>query len=417
MKYDNWIGKGFDRWSTGEYSPGQLDALHDFINSFILLSGAYRSGKSEIGARLALRHATLFPNAKVGIFRRHLASLKKSTLRTCLELCHRSWLLPGSDGWSNTELEAHLINGSTIYFIGCDSPDKLGSIELTFAFIDEASEISEESLGMIQGRLSGQLTYPPNFHTLPQDTQTFIEITKDIRQVYLACNPKSKHHFLYKRFIKDPKPGHISYNSNSVSNPNLPEVYLLNNLSAYAKPGVSQDWILEQIRLIRSGEKPANGLHLQPYLTEFGQRNLLGLWVALEGAIYQLSEDTHLVTKAPSSWGKPTGKLIAGVDFGFHSPRAILLQEYAPKLTDAYGLPIKSKSNYLAIRYWNEAEATDDDLISCLETWDSEYNIHRIYMPHDRPAAKRTANVPSEPPKYAPPKPKYSPESPSYPAS
>lgn len=167
MRYETKIGSGFRRWSEGTYSPGQLEAFNDFTSSFILLSGAYRSGKTEIGARAALRHAYFFPGAKVGIFRQHLASLRRSTLGSVLELLHPSWI----GDWSNTQLECRLKNGSSIAFIGADYSDRLGSIELSMAFIDEAHELSEESLGMIQGRLSGTLRLPRNIDDYPSTSR------------------------------------------------------------------------------------------------------------------------------------------------------------------------------------------------------------------------------------------------------
>ena len=380
MRYEHLIGKGFSRWSQGEYSPGQLEALYDYDNSFILLSGAYRSGKSEIGCRTAIRHAIFFPNAKVGIFRAHLASLRQSTLKTFVELMHPSWVR----SWSNTHLHAELVNGSTISFIGADFADRLGSIELTYGFIDEAAELSEESLGMIQGRLSGALEKPPNYDELPQHIREYISETIDVRQVVLACNPKSTTHYLYKRFIEEPQPGHVVYNSNSISNPNLPEVYLLNNLSAYARPGVTRDWVLEQIRAVRSGEANPDGLHMAPHLTPFGQRNLLGLWVALDGAIYDLDEANHVVDEVPQDWGPCLGHFVGG-DFGFHNPRLAVFRHHkfvqGGQLTDGY----------IFVEGWSQKEATGDDMVQAMEKLNEKYDFKYAYLPHDQPGIKKTA--------------------------
>lgn len=374
MRYEMTIGQGFDRWNSGEYTPGQIEAFHDFENSFILLSGAYRSGKSEIGARAAIRHAIFFPGAKVAVIRQYISSLRKSTLRTVLELIHPSWV----KSWSNTFLEMELINGSRISFIAAESPDKLGSIELTFAFIDEASEVSEESLGMISGRLSGALQLPPNFDELPDNIQAYLLGTLEKRQVYLACNPKGKSHYLYKRFIEEPKPGHVCYTSNSVSNNNLPEVYLVNNLSAYAVQGVTAEWITEQIRAIRSGEKSTDGMHLKPFLTEFGQRNLLSLWVALEGRIYNISED-FLVDEAPEFWGEPTGNYYASMDYGFKNGRVMLYEEYL----------YRGQEHYLVIDYWAKKDCLDSEFVEKIHDWDLQYTLTKAWVPHDAGSVRK----------------------------
>ena len=344
------------------------------------MSGAYRSGKSEIGSRGCIRHAIFFPNAKVGVFRAHLASLRKSTLISVLELIHPSWV----KSWSNTYLQMELLNGTTISFIGADSSDRLGSIELTYAFIDEASELSEESLGMIQGRLSGALSLPPNWDQLPENIQEYTKQTVDIRQVLLACNPKSTGHYLYKRFIDEPQPGHVTYTSNSISNPNLPEVYLVNNLSAYVRPGVTREWILEQVRAVRNGQVSPDGLHMKDHLTPFGQRNLLGLWVALEGAIYDMDEAEHTCEAAPAEWGQVVDYW-AGIDFGYHNPRIAIFAEYKAVIG---GVPL---SHYLFIEGWHKKDCTADDLVLELERLYEKYNFKHAYLPHDQPGIKKIA--------------------------
>lgn len=382
MRYENWIGRGFHRWESGRYTEGQLKAFFDYSNSFVLMSGSYRSGKSEIGCRAAIRHMHAFPFAKVGIFRQHQASLKKSTLLTFLELIHPSWV----GNWSNSDLTLTLKNGSTAMLIGAEMPERLGSIELTFAFIDEASELSESSLGMIAGRLSGPLDKPHNFLSLPRDRQEYVTETMEVRQMFLATNPKSTGHSLYKNFIEHPKPGHISYLSNSISNVNLPQTYLINNLSAYVRPGVTIEWVREQVTAIRAGQAPADGLHLMPKLTPFGQRNLLGQWVAMEGAIYDLDEDFHVIDQVPEHWGDPTS-FYGAVDFGYQHPRLVIASRHyyyqGDRQVDCYAL----------ISYWAGKEATPDDLLNAMVEADRTWNIDEFYLPHDQPGITKTARA------------------------
>ena len=382
MRYEKWIGAGFDRWNSGQYTAGQLQAFYDYENSFVLMSGSYRSGKSEIGCRAAIRHLHAFPRAKVGIFRQYQASLKKSTLLTFLELVHPSWVAD----WSNTDLTLTLKNGATAVFIGAEMPDRLGSIELTFSFVDEASELSDSSLGMIAGRLSGQLDRPKNFDTLPADRQQYISETIDIRQMFLATNPKSTGHHLYKSFIEQPKPSHVAYLSNSISNVNLPETYLINNLSAYVRAGVTIEWVKEQVHAIRAGLSPSDGLALMPKLTPFGQRNLLGQWVAMEGAIYDLDETFHLLDKVPGHWGVING-YYAAVDFGYQNPRLIVASHHyfyqGDRLVDAYAI----------VEYWAGKEATPDDLLQAMIDADKTYQIVNFYLPHDQPGIAKTAKT------------------------
>jgi len=374
VKYESEIGKGFNRWSEGQYTEGQEKALSNFSDLFILNSGSYRSGKTEILCRAGIRHILTFQGAKLGVFRAHLASLKKSTLLTFLQLIHPSWV----KSWSNTDLVMELINGSKVSFIGADFPDRLGSIELTMALIDEAAEVSEEAITMIQGRLSGHLERPTNYGGLPSNLREYVDATLGIRQTWLACNPKSSNHPLYKTYIKDQKPGHKIYSSNSLANVNLPENYLVQNLAAYVRDGFDIAWVRDQVRAIRSGEAPADGLHLKDYLNPLGQRNLLGLWVALEGAVYNLDEARHLLGKVPEGW-LDSGKCFAGVDFGFHNPRVIVAKRYqAPS-------ELGFKTAYAAVDYWRGKEATGEDLLNALRALVDRWAIETLVLPHDRP--------------------------------
>lgn len=382
MKYDHLIGLGFNRWSEGEYTPGQTQAFLDFNNSFILMSGSFRSGKTELGARAVIRHAYFFPYSKCGVFRQHLASLKKSTLLTVLELIHKSWVAD----WSNSDLILTLKNGSTIVFMGADFADRLGSIELTYAFIDEATEVHEQSLDMIQGRLSGQLKLPSNVDSLPDDSQAYLNSTLDKRQTILACNPKSTSHYVYKRFIDKPKPGHICYTSNSISNPNLPEVYLVNNLSAYVRPGHDRKWVVDQVLKVRKGEAPSDGMHMLTALTPFGQRNLLGQWVAMEGAIYEMDEPHHVIESLqslPDGWSAAKSHIICG-DFGFHNPRLAVLSVH--NVRTATG----TQDGYIFIHGWHEKNSVPDSLVTEVVNLKERFNLRNCYLPNDQPGIKRT---------------------------
>lgn len=375
MKYDHLIGSTFNKWTDGKYTPSQLEAFKDYDSSVILNVGSFRSGKTEFLVRNAIKHVYYFPNSKSAIFRQHRVTLARTTMSQTLGLIHPSWVVD----WSNTALELRLKNNSVIYFIGADSPDKLGSLELTQANIDETSEVDQESFNMIQGRLSGKLQIPSNFDKLAKNIQEYILGTYNKTQMVCATNPKSKGHYLYKEFIQSPKRGYRVYTSNSVANPNIPENFIINNLAAYLKPGIDHDFVLEAIRLIRNDPTKADGLFLEPYLTAFGQRNLLGLWVALEGAIYYLDESLHTVI--PSEW-VPTGEFIAGVDYGFHNPRVVVIELF----TD----PVSDKVCFATRDYWH-AKNSGDDLLNAIETLDSKYDLMRVYFPHDQPGILRKA--------------------------
>jgi hypothetical protein len=369
--YNHLIGAGMDRWQSGSYTPGQIALMSDYSSPSILYSGAYRAGKTEICAREAIRHSLAFRGARFGVFRAKLKSLKQSTLRTVLELLPPELV----EDWNNSELLLRLTNGSEMFFLGCDFPDRIGSIELSGAFIDEAHEVSEESFGMIVGRLSTPLQYEPEYLEAVglEHLKEYAQDHQKVRQTLLACNPKAKGHWLYRDFIDEDTrlPGRTFYSSNTITNSNLPDSYLLQNLAQYARPGTTEEEIRELVFRIREGKDPQDGMHLVPKLTPFGQRNLLGLWVALEGAIYTLDPRVHYLD-VPQWAGLPQ-KYWAGVDFGYHHPRIIVAAQYSCGLLQTVG-------------YWGGKNSSPDELVGALEQLNGDFGgIDGIFFPHDQP--------------------------------
>ena len=368
MAYDHLIGAGFSRWTHGQYTPGQIDFISDFDSPAILYTGSYRAGKTEICSRAVIRHALAFPGARVGVFRSKLKSLRNSTLRTVLELTHPSWV----EDWNNSDLQLRLFNGSEITFLGCDFADRIGSIELSMAFIDEAHEVTTESYGMIVGRLSTPLNVDEGYLANFPQYLSYAKGSVGTRQVLLACNPKSRGHWLYRDFI-DPEtalPGRKVYSSNTLTNSNLPRSYLQQNLAQYARPGVGTDRLNAEIESIVSGDANTDGLHLVPMLNPFGQRNLLGLWVALEGAIFDWDADVHLVKSVPADWPDVKARY-AGVDFGFHHPRAYLVELRGDRLA--------------VVDYWHGSASDPSALVDILDKWQGVYNFDCVFMPPDQP--------------------------------
>ena len=157
-----------------------------FFNSAateVLYSGAFRAGKSRIGCEKAYALAKRYPGIPIGIFRKTAASLAASTERTLLhDVIPRAEIVKSN----RTERWYELANGSRIWLFGLDPdpitglPSKVGSVELGWAFVDEAAECAEADWVMVKGRLS----WPGiGYH-----------------QIAAATNPASPKHWLKMRF-------------------------------------------------------------------------------------------------------------------------------------------------------------------------------------------------------------------------
>lgn len=122
----------------------------------LLYSGAMGAGKSRILCEKAWYLAKLYPGATLGIFRKVAASIPHTTLRTFQRDVLDTRLVAArnkSENWYE------LTNGSRIYFLGLDPdpitgvPSKVGSLDLAWAGVDEAVELTESDWIMLIGRL------------------------------------------------------------------------------------------------------------------------------------------------------------------------------------------------------------------------------------------------------------------------
>ncbi len=227
----------------------------------VLYSGAFRAGKSRIGCEKAYWLAKRYPGIPIGIFRKTAASLAASTERTLLhdviprEAIRRS---------NRTERWYELANGSRIWLFGLDPdpvtglPSKVGSVELGWAFVDEAAECTEADWVQVMGRLS--------WPGIPY------------HQIAAATNPAQPTHWLKRRFTP-PTERRVYLHASTLDNPSLPSDYVESALSM------------------------GSGF--------FRRRYIEGEWAAAEGAIWNLPDDA--IREEPGPWKR----VVAGVDWGF----------------------------------------------------------------------------------------------------
>ncbi|HLA65014.1 MAG TPA: phage terminase large subunit [Candidatus Saccharimonadales bacterium] len=229
----------------------------------VLYSGAFRAGKSRIGCEKAYSLAKRYPGIPIGIFRKVAADLEASTRFT---LFH-DVIPPEAIVRRNDTLRRYdLANGSIIRFFGLEpnpitgAPSKVGSVELGWAFIDEAYELSEADWAFVKGRLS--------WPGIPY------------HQLAAATNPAGPKHWLKRRFTP----------------PTNDRVYL--HASTFDNPALPADYV-DQARSSDTDDV-------------YHQRYYLGEWVAYEGQIYLLPDD-QVREPEQTTWKR----VVAGVDWGF----------------------------------------------------------------------------------------------------
>ena len=258
--------------------PKQL-AFLESANREVLYSGAFGAGKTRAVCMKAIMRAQR-PGAVEGLCRKHLVTLKMTTLRTLLEPegSLPPLLPPGSYEHHLGEQRIKLHSGGQIQYFGFgegedDTRTKIGSLTLSGCGVDQAEEVSAAEWTMLRGRLRLAIEGVP-------------------AQLYAACNPASPSHHLALRFGFADQPiaeGCAAIATRSSDNTYLPPEYLadLNTFTGLAKA-----------------------------------RYVEGRWVGSEGLVYDRWDRRTMVRHRE---GLVWRRIVVGQDEGYTNPACMLL--------------------------------------------------------------------------------------------
>jgi|TARA_R110000822_G_scaffold3883_5_gene16555 hypothetical protein len=176
-----------------------LDILEDGTTNSLLFGGGAGGGKSLLGCYWILKMCMKYPNTRWLIGRSKLHTLKATTYNTLLEVMKMQGLK--SDDYkynSHSGFMKFKKGGSEIvfkdlfYYPSDPFYDKLGSMEITGAFIDEASEVTQRAFQILSSRIRFKL-----------DDNDLIP------KILLTCNPTKN--WLYTEFYKPDEDGTIEH--------------------------------------------------------------------------------------------------------------------------------------------------------------------------------------------------------------
>ena len=169
----------------------------------ILYGGAAGGGKTMLGCMWQILRRLKYPGTRSLIGRAKLDTLKKTTMNTFFQVAHDIGLKAGEDFAYNQQ--SHIIkfsNGSEIiladlqFFPSDPQMTDLGGLELTDAFIDEATEITEKAYSIVSSRIRYKLN---EFDLKPK--------------ILLTCNPSKG--WIYNQFYLPYKnqnlPHHLAF--------------------------------------------------------------------------------------------------------------------------------------------------------------------------------------------------------------
>jgi phage terminase large subunit len=301
----------------------------------VLYSGAFGAGKTRA---LCLKLASRVigqPGAREGLARKHLVSLKSTTLRTLLEADgNLPPVLPmGTYDHNKSERTIRLHGGGVIYYFGLgDAEDyqKIGSLNLSGCAVDEAVELSEPDWTMLRGRIRLQLKGLP-------------------MQLYGACNPGAPSHHLAKRFGlaggHQPASNCMAIQTRSPDNFFLPKQYVEDLMS------------LEGVAF---------------------ERYVEGKWRGGEGLVYDRFDRSVHVRERDEQWRR----IVVGQDEGYTNPAALV----------AIGEDGDGRLHIL--EEWYRTNQLEADVIAAAKDLAGRYRIESFVL--DPSAAKLRASMLNE---------------------
>ena len=246
----------------------QFEYMGD-MTRHLMIMGSAGSGKTIFACTKVILYALEYPNARIGVFRQTLPSLRETAWREIIELLEK-YNIEYKENKSNGLVT--LSNGSTISFTPVDDEKKLRSLNLDFVYIEQCEEITEEAFIELDLRIRNEVS------------------KKYGGQMLIVVQPSNKSHWLYRLFYQekanddDYKKVHFSY----LENPFLP---------------------VEQAK-VYEGLKETN---YERYLT-----HTKGEWISSSKQIFTSNWEVGFDRTFFNYY-------VGGVDFGWNNPACFLL--------------------------------------------------------------------------------------------
>jgi len=271
----------------------QKEALRymlDDTTTELLYGGAAGGGKSYLLVAYAIITSLKYPGVRGLIGRSKLDALKKTTLNTFFDVCSQ-WDIKSGEHYTYNA-QSNIItfyNGSEIilkdlFLYPSDANfDSLGSLELTYACIDEANQITEKAKNVLSSRLRYKLD---EYGLIPK--------------LYMSCNPaKGWVYGMYKESRDNTLPQHKKFIQALVTdNKHISKHYTaqLNKLDETSKATLltgdweyddSKDALIEYDAIINmfSNVVPTGEKYITADIARFGKdKTAIYLWNGLQVA-------------------------------------------------------------------------------------------------------------------------------------
>ncbi len=196
-----------------------LEVPHNEELDVCVYQGGFGSGKTWAGSLLGTLLCLKFPGINGLCGAQTYSLVRDTTLEAYFEHFENFGLQEGND-WQFIKSQQKIVfkNGSSILFRHFDEPNKLKSLNLGFAEIEEMSDIPEATFKMLLGRMR----------------QKKKKTWRDFKyRIFGHTNPQSRRGWIYKNFYENKKPNWRLVLAPSTENIYLPENFCENLKSAY----------------------------------------------------------------------------------------------------------------------------------------------------------------------------------------
>ena len=184
--------------------------------------GAAGGGKTRLGCYLAITIAEMYPGSRGAIGRKELKTLRLTTIASLFEILKELGYAETDYRYDAQQSVLHFPNGSQIYFLDTayspQDPEytRFGSLEITWAWIDESNETPEKAKSILKTRV-GRKNNLDGVKIKPFWLETF--------------NPNKGH--VHRDYYKPWKEGTLPEYRAFIralpgDNPHLPEAYITN---------------------------------------------------------------------------------------------------------------------------------------------------------------------------------------------
>ncbi len=190
-----------------------LHIPHNNTLDVAIYQGGYGSGKTWCGSLLGILLAMKYPGCRGLVGAKEYELVRKTTLVSYLEHLEKMGFKYGVDySYNKVDKIIKFSNGSEILFSALDDPEKFKSLNLHWAEIEEASQVSDSTFKQLIGRLRN--TY------IGKDW-------KDFRyRLFGHTNPQPDKGWIWRRFVEEAKENYRLVIAPTTNNIFLPEHYV-----------------------------------------------------------------------------------------------------------------------------------------------------------------------------------------------